>query len=253
MGLDDYLAINVFHFLLVFARLSIVFLLLPGVSAGYVPVRIRLMLALMVAVLVLPIVGDMLPPEPATAAELVWLFISETLIGAFMGAIIQVIMSAIEIAGHLISFAVGITNALVDDPVTEEQASIVTGFLALIAVALIFITGVHRLILQGIVDSYSLLRVGAPLFPGDMLSMVAQLLDQSFQMGVRLAAPLIVYEMVFQVSAGVLTRLSPQLNVFFVTIPGKIAIGIGILMVSLPTMMLLFMRFLENNMTNFLR
>ncbi|MGE4062843.1 MAG: flagellar biosynthetic protein FliR [Rhodospirillaceae bacterium] len=253
MTLNDYLAINVFHFLLVFARLSVVFLLMPGISAVYVPMRIRLILAVLVTILVLPLVAPLLPSQPESPAELVWLIVAESLIGGFMGALIQIIMSALELAAFMISNAVGITNALIDDPVTEEQTSIITGFLALIAVALIFITGVHHFILEAMVQSYTLLRPAQPLFTGDMLQLGARLLDQAFTMGLRLAAPFIVYELVFQITSGVLARLSPQLNVFFVAIPGKIILGIAVLMVSLPVMMLLFMKFLESNMVNFLR
>jgi flagellar biosynthesis protein FliR len=206
-----------------------------------------------VTVLVLPLVAPLLPAQPESPAELIWLIVSESLIGGFMGALIQIIMAALELAAFMISNAVGITNALIDDPVTEEQTSIITGFLALIAVALIFITGVHHFILQAMVDSYTLLRPAQPLFTGDMLQLGARLLDQAFAMGLRLAAPFVVYELVFQVTSGVLARLSPQLNVFFVAIPGKIILGIAVLMVSLPVMMLLFMRFLETNMVNFLR
>lgn len=253
MTLNDYLAINVFHFLLVFARLAVVFLLMPGISAIYVPMRIRLILAILVTVLVLPLVVTGLPPQPDAPAELVWLVVKESLIGGFMGGLIQIVMSSLELAAFMISNAVGITNAMIDDPVTEEQTSIITGFLTLIAVALIFITGVHQFILQAIVDSYTLLAPSQDLFPGDMLQIGARLLDQAFAMGLRLSAPFIVYELVFQVSAGVLARLSPQLNVFFVAVPGKIVAGIAVLMVSLPAMMLLFMKFLESNMVNFLR
>jgi len=251
--LNDYLAINVFHFMLVFARLGVVFLMMPGISAVYVPMRIRLILAVLVTVLVMPIVAPGLPAQPESPAELIWLVVSESLIGGFMGALIQIVMSALELAAFMISNAVGITNAMIDDPVTEEQTSIITGFLALIAVALIFITGVHQFILQAIVDSYTLLRPAQPLFAGDMMQLSARLLDQAFAMGIRLSAPFIVYEMVFQITSGVLARLSPQLNVFFVAIPGKIIMGIAVLMVSLPVMMLLFMKFLETNMVNFLR
>ena len=253
MTLNDYLAINVFHFILIFARLGIVFLLMPGISAVYVPMRIRLILAVLVTLLVLPLVASGLPAQPESPAELIWLIVKESLVGAFMGGLIQIVMSALELAAFMISNAIGITNAMIDDPVTEEQTSIITGFLALIAVALIFITGVHHFILQALVDSYTLLQPAQPLFTGDMLQIGARLLDQAFAMGMRLAAPFIVYEMVFQITSGVLARFSPQLNVFFVAIPVKIILGIAVLMISLPVMMLLFMTFLETNMVNFLR
>jgi flagellar biosynthetic protein FliR len=227
--LQEYLAINVFNFMLVFARLSVVFLLLPGISAAYVPMRLRLILALLITVLILPVVQPSLPPQPEAPAALVWLVVSEVLIGGFLGALIQILMAALELAGQMISTATGLTNAMVDDPITEEQSAIIIGLLNLIAVAVIFVPN-------------------APLFTKDMLTMASTLLNQAFYMGVRLAAPFLVFEMVFQISSGVLSRLSPQLNVFFVVLPAQIVLGLSILMISLPTVILLFMHFLDNNL-----
>jgi flagellar biosynthetic protein FliR len=246
--LQEYLAINVFHFLLVFARLGVVFLLIPGVSAAYVPARLRLIVALLIAILVLPLVRDTLPVQPDSAAALVWLVVSEMLVGGFLGGLIQIVMAAVELAGQLISTAIGITNAFIDDPVSEEQSAILIGFLNLIAVVMIFITGAHQFMIMAIVDSYNLLLPSAPLFTEDMLAVASRLLDQAFYMGIRLAAPFLVFEMVFQVTSGIMARLSPQLNVFFVVLPGKIVLGIAILMVSLPTMILIFLHFFDNNL-----
>ncbi len=250
--LEEYLSINTFNFLLVFARLSLVFFMLPGISTAYVPQRLRLLFAVLVTVLVLPIVQNTLPPQPTQAAQLLWLIFSETLIGGFLGAVIQITMAALELAGQMISTATGLTNAMIDDPITEEQSSIVIGLLNLIAVAMIFITGVHHYMLMAMVDSYNLFAPGAPLFTRDMLTMATSLLDQAFYMGLRLAAPFMIFEMVFQISSGILARLSPQLNVFFVVLPAQIILGLAILMVTLPTLMLVFMRFLDSNLHNLL-
>jgi flagellar biosynthetic protein FliR len=248
MTLDDYLAINVFHFMLVFARLSVVFLLMPGVSAAYVPTRIRLIFAVLVTVLVLPIVQQSLPPQPAQLADMAWLIFSEIVIGGFLGAVIQILMAALEFAGQIISTATGLANAMVDDPVSEEQSAIVIGLLNVTAVALIFITGLHHLMIMAMVDSYNLFVPNAPLFTRDMLTMAASLLDDAFYMGIRLAAPFLVFEMVFQIASGILARLSPQLNVFFVVLPAQIILGMSVMMIALPTLMLLFLRFFENNL-----
>jgi flagellar biosynthetic protein FliR len=246
--LEEFLAVNVFNFLLVFARLSVVFFLLPGISAAYIPTRIRLLFALLVTMLVLPIVQASLPPQPTQAAELVWLLVSEALIGAFLGAVVQIIMAALELAGQMISTATGLANAMVDDPVSEEQSAIVIGLLNLIAVAVMFITGVHHLMIMAMVDSYNLFIPNAPLFTRDMLNMATAMLDDAFYMGVRLAAPFLVFEMVFQIASGVLSRLSPQLNVFFVVLPAQIILGVAILMVALPTLILIFMNFFDANL-----
>jgi flagellar biosynthetic protein FliR len=252
MTLDDYLAINVFQFLLVFSRLSFVFFMMPGLSGAYVPARIRLLFAIMVTVLVLPIVKDQLPHQPAHVLQLAWLIISEALIGGFFGALIQTVMAALELAGQMISTATGLASALTDDPVTEEQSSIVIGLLNLVAVAVIFITGVHHFMIMAIIDSYNLFIPDAHLFTKDMLQMVASLLDAAFYMGIRLAAPFLVFEMVFQIASGVLARLSPQLNVFFVVMPAQIMLGLAILMITLPTLILIFIHFFDNSLHSLL-
>jgi len=252
MTLQDYLSINVFNFILVFARLSVIFFMFPGLSSAYVPMRVRLIFALMVTILVLPIVQDWLPPQPTQVPQLLWLIVSETLIGGFIGAMIQIIMAALELAGQMISTATGLANAMIDDPVTEEQSSIIIGLLNLVAVAVIFITGLHHFMIMAMIDSYNLFAPNATLFTKDMLTMAASLLDEAFYMGIRLAAPFLVFEMVFQISSGILARLSPQLNVFFVVLPAQIILGLSILMVALPTLILIFMRFLDNNVHSLL-
>ena len=246
--LQEFLSVNVFDFLLVFSRLSIVFFLMPGLSSSYVPARLRLFFALMVTMLILPMVQSSLPPQPTQAAQLAWLLGSETLIGAFLGALIQIIMATLDLAGQLISTATGLSNAMIDDPVTAEQSSIVIGLLNLVAVALIFISGVHHFMIMAMIDSYNLFIPNAPLFTRDMLDMATRLLDSAFYMGIRLAAPFLVFEMVFQIASGILARLSPQLNVFFVVLPAQIILGLSIMMITLPTLMLIFMNFFDNTM-----
>ena len=252
MQLEDYLAINTFHLFLIFARLSVVFLLMPGLSAAYVPVRVRLIVALMITVLVLPMVQDTLPLQPESAAELVKLIVIEVIIGGFIGALIQVMMAALHVAGHMISMGIGLMNAFVNDPVQEEQSAVLIGFLNLVAVALIFITGLHHVMIMAIVDSYNLFQVASPIFSEDMMSMMVSLFSQTFYMGVRLAAPIVIFELIFQISSGILARLSPQLNVMFVLLPMKIMLGVSILMIVLPVIMLLFLQFMDNNLQTLL-
>jgi len=251
--LEQFLAINVFHFLLVFSRLSIIFYLMPGISAGYVPTRVRLILAVLITLIILPLVKDTLPAEqPGAPAELVGLIVVEVLIGAFMAGLIQIVMSALMIAGEVISNAAGLTNAFVDDLVSEEQTAIVIGLLNIVAVVLIFTTGLHQLMFAAMAESYSLLKPGEPLMTGDMLNIVSQMVQQSFYLGLKLASPFLLFEVLFQFANGVLSRLSPQLNVFFVALPAQNLIGMAILMISLPTLMMVFLGFFENSLENFL-
>ena len=138
--LSDLLSLNVFYFLLVFARLSVVFLLMPGISAAYVPTRIRLMLGLLVTLISLPLVQHYLPDQPESAGELVKLIFFEVVMGALIGTVIQMVMTALNLAGMMISRSAGLMNAFVDDPISNSQSAIVIGLLNVIAVVLIFST-----------------------------------------------------------------------------------------------------------------
>ncbi|NKB43995.1 MAG: flagellar biosynthetic protein FliR [Alphaproteobacteria bacterium] len=246
--LSDLLALNVFHFLLIFARLSVVFLLMPGVSAAYVPTRLRLMLAMLVTLLSLPLVQGYLPEQPETAAELVKLLFFEVFVGAFIGAIIQSVMAALNLAGLIISRSNGLMNAFVQDPVSNAQSAVVIGFLNIMVVVLIFSTGLHGFMIMAIVDSYSMIAPNEPILMGDMLNMVASVLNDSFYVGVRIASPFLVYALVFQVTMGIMARLSPQMNIFFVALPVQLMLGFVLLTVALPAMMLVFLNYFDSNL-----
>ncbi|MBT6090637.1 MAG: flagellar biosynthetic protein FliR [Rhodospirillaceae bacterium] len=246
--LSDLLALNVFHFLLVFARLSVVFLLMPGVSAAYVPTRVRLMLAMLVTLLSLPLVQGYLPPEPDTTAELVKLLFFEVFTGAFIGTVVQMVMAALNLAGLIISRSNGLMNAFVQDPVSNAQSAVVIGFLNIMVVVLIFSTGLHGFMIMAIVDSYSMIAPNEPVLLGDMLNMVASVLNDSFSVGVRIASPFLVYALVFQVTMGIMARLSPQMNIFFVALPIQLMLGFTLLTVALPAMMLVFLNYFDTSL-----
>lgn len=250
--LSDLLTTNVFHFLLVFARLSVVFLLMPGISAAYVPTRIRLMLAMLVTLISLPIVQAYLPEQPAEPAELVRLIFFEVLIGALIGTIIQFIMSALNLAGMMISRAAGLMNAFVNDPISNSQSAIVIGFLNLIVVVLIFSTGLHTFMIMAIVDSYMLVAPNEPVLIGDMLNMLATILNEAFYIGMRIASPFLMYTLVFQITAGIMARLSPQMNIFFVALPLQIMMGFALLSIALPAIMLVFLNYFDTNIQTLL-
>lgn len=243
--LSDLFAVNIFHFLLIFARLSVVFLVMPGISASYVPARIRLVLGVLVTLLSLPLVQGYLPPQPESTGELTKLLFFEVLVGAFIGTVIQMIMMALNVAGLIVSRSNGLMNAFIQDPVTNAQSAVVIGFLNIIAVVLIFSTGLHGLMIMAIVDSYSMIAPNEPIIMGDMLNMVGSVLNDGFNVGVRIASPFLVYALVFQVTMGIMARLSPQMNIFFVALPIQLMLGFALLTIALPAMMLVFLNYFD--------
>ena len=251
--LEEFLATNVFHFILIFARVGMVFMALPGISAPYVSPRSRIAIALATCLILLPAVGPQLPVRPATAAELFFLVGTEVVIGGFYGAMIQALMATVHVAGTIIGFNSGMANAMVFDPISEQQGALMTGFLGNIAVLLVFALDLHHIMIGGVVESYSLIPAGAPMPIEDMVATITNLMVVSMTIGFQMASPFVAFALIFHTSMGLLNRLSPQMNVFFIGLPIQLLLSLALLLITMPAMMALFMRTLEAEILNFIR
>lgn len=244
---------NVFAFMLVFVRLGAMFMFLPGFSAAYVNRKARLAIALLLTMVIVPVVLPTLPVMPEGVTELLALVIHEALVGLFMGLFAQFLMAALTVAGSSIGRDTGLMNAMVFDPVTESQGAMVISFLTLVALVLLFALEIHHLIIQALVSSYGMFAPGGDTFIlSDVVNVLTSSLDDAFELGLQIAAPFLVFNLTFQVGMGLLSRLSPQMNVFFIALPLQIMFGLVVLAVALPAMMLVFMRFFEDSFTAFL-
>jgi flagellar biosynthetic protein FliR len=162
-------------------------------------------------------------------------------------------MAALNVAGQIIAFQMGLSLAQIFDPTQELQGAIIGGFLAVLATTMVFATDLHHMMLAALADSYALMAPGAlPRF-GDMSALMVETLSQSFSLGLRLAAPFVLFGLVFYVGAGVLNRLMPQAQVFFMLMPANIVLGIMLLMLTTGMMMTLFLEHFETFLSQFLR
>lgn len=252
MDLSAFLVTSVFAFTLVFARLGAMFMFLPGFSARYVPRNARLAMALLMTLVITPLVAERLPEMPQATAALVFLIGHEILIGIFIALFAQFLMAALTVAGTSIGRDAGLMNAMVFDPVTESQGAVIISFLTLVALVLLFALDMHHLMIEALIMSYLLFTPGGDTFIlGDAVNVLTNGLDDAFQIGLQIASPFVVFNLTFQIGMGILARLSPQMNVFFIGLPLQILFGLGVLAVALPAMMLVFMRFFEQSFMGF--
>jgi flagellar biosynthetic protein FliR len=239
--LADLLSINAFAALVVFARVGTAIAFLPGFSAAYVSVRIRLVIALALTMVVTPTLAGILPPMPATPAALGLLLLRESATGLFLGSVARIAFAALHTAGTFIAYLSSFTSALVQDPVADQQSSTIAGFFTTLGVVLVFVTDLHHLMLRAIVDSYGLLTPGTPPPLGDFCSFIARTVAESFGLGVRLAAPFLIISLVYNVGLGLLGRLMPQLPVFFFGLPLQLALQLWVMMLTISGIMLVFL------------
>lgn len=249
------LPLDTFVLFAVFVRVGAFFMTAPAFGDFTLSPRIRLAAALAVTAALAPVAASAFPDSaraagPATMSAII---LGEALIGAFLGLAARIVMAALNVAGQIIAFQMGLSLAQIFDPSQELQGAIIGGFLAVLGTTMIFATDLHHLMLAALADSYALMRPGATPAMGDMSALMVETLSQSFSLGLRLSAPFILFGIVFYVGAGVLNRLMPQAQVFFMLMPANILIGIMLLMLTTGMVMTLFLERFEAHFAQFLR
>lgn len=250
--LEEFVITELFTVLMVFARVGAGLSLMPGIGERYVAMRSRLLLAFALSVVLAPVMGQHMPPIPTAVPELVKLLAGEMLIGFMLGTIARFLVSIMHIMGMIISMNAGLAMASQFDPTQAAQGSILGNLFSLGAVVLIFALNLHYLMLQGVADSYLL------FFPGDFppiqdfANYLAKLLSGIFATGLKFAMPNIIVSMMIYLSAGILSRLMPNLQVFFLMLPIQMMVAFFILMSLVSTIMLYFIEYFEATFTGFL-
>ncbi|MDO8605385.1 MAG: flagellar biosynthetic protein FliR [Phaeospirillum sp.] len=250
--LTEVLQLDVFRFFLVLSRLGSAMMLLPGIGGHLVSMRIRLWLTVCVSFLMLPLLGVHFAAVPKDLAGMVLIVFGEIVIGLFIGTIVTFIMSVLSLAGSMIGYQVGLTNAFSFDPIAQQQSQLLTGFLTNIALLAIFATDLHHLMFQAIIESYALFPPGRTLPWGDFTETLSHLVTETFRVGLQFSAPLVVFGLLFYTGLGLLSRLVPQLQIFFIAQPVQILVGVWMFMMAMPMIISLFLRFFEDGLTPYL-
>lgn len=236
---------------IVFLRVGAVLSLLPGFSAAYVSVRIRLMLALALSLLLTPLLASRLPPLPADIPGLAALILGEVLVGVFLGLIPRIALAALQTAGTFVSFFASLASAVVQDPVVDQQSATLAGFLGLLGLVLLFVTDLHHLMLAGLVASYEAFPAGAGLPIGDAADTIARAVAASFAIGLQLALPSLIACLLSNIALGLLGRLMPQLNAYFFGMPIQMSLQFILLMMAISGMSLAFLNYFAESLTLF--
>ncbi|HEX2759614.1 MAG TPA: flagellar biosynthetic protein FliR [Rhizomicrobium sp.] len=240
-------------YLLVFSRVGAMVMLLPAIAEMGVPSRVRLVLALAIAFALTPQVQGNYPGiAPQSTIALVIMIAQEVTAGVLVGAMARIIMSALQVAGYLIATQIGLAYAQTLDPTQNTQGAVLGNFMTLLGTTLIFMTNLHHLAIGAIAGSYRMLPPGGHLPTGDMAQLVITLVSSSFALGFQLAAPFLVFGFALYAGLGVLARLMPQLQVFFVAVPLNIVCGFFILLALIGSLMTVFLTFYANQMAAFL-
>jgi flagellar biosynthetic protein FliR len=217
-----------------FARITGLMATDPFFSSRAVPRTFKAGFALFLTLLVTPL----LPPFPAVplvSAQGLSTLIQQWLIGAAMGFVMRLVMSAVELAGLVISTQMGLGFAMFFDPQNASQVPAVSTLLTLFVTLLFLAFNGHQVVLATLVDSFRVLPVGQSIHLMTW-RVAAEWGGHIFSWGLWLCLPVVAALMVANLAIGVMTRAAPQFNILSFGFPLTLAIGFGFLYLSLPLM-----------------
>ncbi len=232
-------------FLLVLFRCLGVFMLAPILGNRAIPPMFQVAISFMLALLVFPQVRFQDSLATTSDLYLLQLIFKEVTIGVVIGFVAMMILAAIQAAGEIVGVKVGFSIASVIDPNMEGMSSVLSQYYFVFGALIFLHLDGHHLIIESLVHSFRLMPLGAPLstaFAGSMGGLVAELLV----VAIKLAAPVIIVITLLNLSFGLLSKISPQLNIFFNIgfIVGPI-LGGAVILASLPLMRILITQLTE--------
>jgi flagellar biosynthesis protein FliR len=241
--LQELIVGNVFAFLLIFMRFGTALMIMPGIGDSFVSPTIRLFFALSLSFVLTPFLSTHLPVMPSATGMMLALLVTEALIGIFIGTVMRILVSALDTAGSIVSMQTGLSNAILFNPATESQGSIISAIYSSLGVTLLLVTDMHHQMLGTVVDSYRLFpATGSLPDTGSMTQVITHMVLIAFKVGVQLTIPFIVVGMLMQIGFGVLGRLIPQIQVFFLAMPLQIFLGFVILIMTLSAGVMYWLR-----------
>lgn len=233
-------------FLLTFARVGTMIMMLPGIGEMTIPTRVRLTMALVLTAIVLPAHQAAYTVDLNTIGPVLLVLVQEIIVGAVLGLTARLAISSLQVAGFIVAQQLGLGFVTAVDPTQNQQGLLVGNFLSLLGLTLIFATDLHHLVLAALHDSYTLFHPGELPLVGDVAQHIVKVIATSFRIGIQLSAPFLVFGLLFNLGLGVLARLMPQMQVFFIGVPLSILLGLILLIVVIGAMMGTFTGYLED-------
>ncbi len=245
----DWAPAAAFAYFILFARIGTMLMLFPALGEDTIPARLRLAFALVFTSVLYPLLAETIPAMPPGLGGMVALIFHEIAVGVIIGGIVRLTTMATQIAGSIVAFQTGLSGAMSADPTQQGmQSAVFTSFLSFLGITLIFATDLHHVALAAIYDSYVVFSPTMPLVSEDAMQLALRTVAGAFAVGVQMSAPFIVFGLVFNLGAGILARLMPALQVYFILMPANILAGLILFALLLVMMMGWYLSAFENHL-----
>jgi len=217
---------------LLFLRIGAFVSVLPALGDQMIPARVKLAIAIVLAVSIFPTVTL---PSIEPGAALAFLFFSETLVGLIFGITLRFLSHALLVAGAIAAQSTSLSQ-LLGGPSIDPQPAL-SNIIYMAGLALIVLSNLHVKIIWALVELYGFLPIGVLLAPLDVMTWGVDSVASIFGLGFVLAAPFLLVSLIYNVAMGIINKAMPQLMVAFVGAPAITAGGMILLFISLPILL----------------
>lgn len=217
---------EVIFFMLVLSRVAGIFAALPVFGGRRMPLRVKAITVLMITLVCFPTLTVTYPQVPSDAFTLALLVFSEVMIGLTLAFITQIIFAAVEFSGQIIGMQMGLTISSIIDPSQGTQTQIMSVLQTLFATLMFLSLNIHHMFIRAIMDSFKVIPLGGWHLSGELVNSLVIRTADIFIIGIRLAAPVMVALLLATVALGIMARAFPQMNIFMISLPLNIGLGL---------------------------
>ncbi len=233
------------QYALPFARIGMMLMVMPVLGSRVVSARARLMLALMITVVIVPL----LPPFEAVtnfSLQSLLLIMREMALGALMGFVFQIAFQVFVLSGQFMAMKMGLGFAMMNDPTNGVQTTVISQFFLILTTVMFVSVNGHLFLLSLLVQSFQSFPVGAVHFNPDKFHYVVQLGSWMFVAALVFALPVLTSLLFVNIAFGVMSRAAPQLNIFAVGFPFTLMCGLALIWIGLINYMDSFERVMQH-------
>lgn len=228
-------------------RISAMLIAMPVLGTRLVPVRVKIVTAVVITIFVIPLLPELPRVEPLSVEGLL-ISIQQILAGLTTGFVIQLVFAAMIIAGQAIAMSMGLGFASMVDPTNGMSMPVISQFLLIVGTLLFFALGGHLMLFQIIISSFQSLPIGTTGIGREDFWMLVSWSSQMFVGAMWLAVPALISLLAINITMGVMTRAAPQMNIFSVGFPITLFMGFVILFLMVPGILPRFNQLLLDGM-----
>ncbi len=242
-----------FLFTLVFFRTSGLVIAAPGYGSSEIPLQIRALFAFALALVLTPLQSPSNWSAPPGMLGYALLTAGELALGFVLGLGVAVILLGVELGGDLIARMGGVMMSDVYDPSAESDVPVFSRLLFLLALTVYLVVGGHRLLLEGLIESFHALPPGRVLNAEQYPALLVDLVTQSFVLGIRVGAPAATALLTATLVLGLISRTLPQLNLLMLGFGINAVVAVGALLLTIGLAAQVFEQHLDTAMGEIFR